>query len=227
MYLSHSRLCGVDMFEIYAATRCNMRRETRNILLVFKSISEPSHDFAKNSGAIDVYSLVFSFTWRSPDSTAGGDGSGAHCVAVNLSQVMPPPMSISNQSPAKTTVSPVPVKRPRFSFQAPATPLKMNSGLKLRNQNQNQSSGGAVRNTLGKILPPGATPTLSSALAAVSRDARVQLQILAQPEEQHRGKFWFLITFYVSTLLPLPMNSLIIYSLFPQLATKRKDREVR
>ena len=133
----------------------------------------------------------YCYAYRSPDSTsniAEGDNS-PQGIMVNLSQVMPPPMTLGNNGPPNTNLSPIPVKRTRFSFQTPSTPLKMSSGLKLRNQNQNQSGSGGLRNNaLGKILPPGAIPTLASPLAASSRDGRVQLQIVAQPEEQHRGK---------------------------------------
>ncbi|CAG7725985.1 unnamed protein product [Allacma fusca] len=91
--------------------------------------------------------------------------------------------SPQGQTGATTTPSPVPPKRPRFNFSAPA-PSKP-TGLKLRNQNGVQMRGGSV----GKRLPPGTTPTLTSPLAPVSRDGRVHLQILAQPEVQHRARY--------------------------------------
>ncbi|XP_021950843.1 nuclear factor of activated T-cells 5 isoform X1 [Folsomia candida] len=89
--------------------------------------------------------------------------------------------SPNSNSPTSSTLSP-PIKRPRFSY-LPQPNCGKGTGLKLRNQNQ------ANRGSIGKRLPPGTTPTLSSALSSVSRDGRVQLQIVSQPEEQHRARY--------------------------------------
>lgn len=43
--------------------------------------------------------------------------------------------------------------------------------------------------SVGKRLPPGTTPTLTSNLAPFTRDGRAQLQIVSQPEEQHRARY--------------------------------------
>ncbi|CAL8131490.1 unnamed protein product [Orchesella dallaii] len=91
-----------------------------------------------------------------------------------------PTSTTSNPSP-----SPIPVKRSRFSFAHPAA--SKISGLKLRNQNQNQNYMPA--RSVGKRLPPGTTPTLTSNLAPYTRDGRAQLQIVSQPEEQHRARY--------------------------------------
>jgi len=104
---------------------------------------------------------------------------------IQETEMREPTLSLGNcQQPTMTpaAVAPVPVKRARFSFPAPTAPLRSASTtLRLRNQNQSPT----VR---GKLLPPGTAPTLSSTVAATSRDGKVQLQILAQPEEQHRGE---------------------------------------
>lgn len=78
-------------------------------------------------------------------------------------------------------VSTIPVKRPRYSIQS----NKGGNSLKLRNQNHSQN-GSAGRTTIGKRFPLGAAPSLSSPLSSLSQDGSVQLQILSEPEEQHR-----------------------------------------
>ena len=80
-------------------------------------------------------------------------------------------------------ISSIPVKRPRFSFQNQNKGTS--NGLKLKNQNQNQN-GGLGRTTIGKRFPMEAAPSLSTQLSTTSQDGTVQLQILTEPEEQHR-----------------------------------------
>lgn len=93
--------------------------------------------------------------------------------------------STSASSAAATTPSPIPMKRSRFSFPHPAA--SKGTGLKLRNQNHNQNY--MPSRSVGKRLPPGTTPTLTSNLAPFTRDGRAQLQIVSQPEEQHRARY--------------------------------------
>jgi nuclear factor of activated T-cells 5 len=95
---------------------------------------------------------------------------------------------ISNSSNSPSSLSPVPLKRPRFSYipQSNGGKISVGGGLKLRNQNQINRGNNTIG---GKLLPPGTPPTLGSALSSMSRDGRVQLQIVCQPEEQHRARY--------------------------------------
>lgn len=92
-------------------------------------------------------------------------------------------MGINVSPNVNAAASPIPMKRSRFSFPHPAA----SKGLKLRNQNHNQ--GYMSARSVGKRLPPGTTPTLTSNLSPFSREGRVQLQIISQPEEQHRARY--------------------------------------
>lgn len=114
----------------------------------------------------------------SPDSTMPSSTMSSR----GSNETMSSPVSTNSNDGGSPTI---PMKRPRFCFSSPS-PSKQ-TGLKLRNQNGVQS----MRNSslAGKRLPPGTTPTLTSPLSAVSRDGRVHLQILAQPEEQHRARY--------------------------------------
>jgi len=87
-------------------------------------------------------------------------------------------------------MSPVPIKRSRFTYASQNGSLSSGKGgLKLRTQNQNSNGRNGGNGGLGSRLPPGTTPTLTSSLASTSRDGRVQLQIVSQPEEQHRARY--------------------------------------
>ncbi|ODM97124.1 Nuclear factor of activated T-cells 5 [Orchesella cincta] len=114
----------------------------------------------------------------------------AHQVTRQMSSApIPTQMGTNPTSPTSTTSnpspSPIPIKRSRFSFAHPAA--SKGTGLKLRNQNQNQNY--MPSRSVGKRLPPGTTPTLTSNLAPYTRDGRAQLQIVSQPEEQHRARY--------------------------------------
>ena len=101
------------------------------------------------------------------------------------------PATTGSTTPRTTAVStPSPVKRPRLCFTPPSSNNNetKGSGLKLRNQNGVHHHHN-VRNSVGKRLPPGTTPSLTSPLGSMSRDGRTQLQILSQPEEQHRARY--------------------------------------
>lgn len=109
----------------------------------------------------------------------------------NTSTGMPSTTGLNTPRSHTAASNPSPVKRPRLCFSPPSNSNNSNaneskgSGLKLRNQNGVHH----VRNSVGKRLPPGTTPSLTSPLGSVSRDGRVQLQILSQPEEQHRARY--------------------------------------
>lgn len=45
------------------------------------------------------------------------------------------------------------------------------------------------REKISPPITPCTPPTLTSQLSSISRDGRVQLQILCQPEQQHRARY--------------------------------------
>lgn len=89
-----------------------------------------------------------------------------------------------------TSSLPIAVKREKFPLFSSSV---KGFGLKIRNQNQNSQNTArrtsAVGANGGKRLPIGTTPTLSSVLTSSNRSQSASLQILAQPEEQHRARY--------------------------------------
>jgi hypothetical protein len=138
-----------------------------------------SHSCTKNAtgNREHIINANHNLIFRSPDSTeAPFQIVGNQVLSVSPTESLSP-----NSTSPTSTMSPVPVKRARFNYpsQNQLNGVK-GTGLKLRNQNGR---------SIGKRLPPGTVPTLTTNLASMSRDGRVQLQIVSQPEEQHRARY--------------------------------------